>query len=240
MHVRRIVASALAGLTLTLVGTASAHEKGEKKEANIERVRRDPHGRVTGVILDDGTELVGEVKNRQKLERIAISGDPVRVTVDADERLVLVNGRTFETVTIGDRDRTVVRPLIHNPLGIGGVPIWAVDHAAARLDDATTLGRFFVYGRVALVLKTDVGRPSGLLMDDGTQVHIVPRFSGALDGIEPGTQLRVEGLGTRDPQGLAMWALSIKERDYVHLDVERGEGAPEINIEGPFTEAESP
>jgi hypothetical protein len=230
MHVRRIVASAVAVGSFALAGTAVADQ--HQRETSIHSVRRDPHGQVSGVILNDGTELVGAA-NDQALKKVAVPGDPVRVTVDADDRMVLVNGRTFDTATIGDHDGAVLKPLVANPLGIGGGPV-ATDPDNARIDDATTLGRFFVIARVTMVLKTNVGVPSGLLMSDGSQIHVVPRFAGALSGIEPGMQLTVEGMGTRDESGVAMWALSIKQRDYVYLDVERGEGAPEINLTGPF------
>lgn len=127
-----------------------------------------------------------------------------------------------------------LKPLIANPIGIGGGPM-ATDAKAARIDDTSSLNRYAVTARVAMVLKSHVGAPAGLLLEDGTQVHVVPRLSGALASIKPGMELRVEGLGTPTQRDATMWALSITKGDFVYLDVERGEGAWEIGVNGPFT-----
>jgi len=233
MSVRNILGSVLALAALTLTSPTIAGEKGPKRSGNIEAVLRDAHGRPTGVILNDGTVLVGAVKDKELL-RAAVPGDPVQVTVDAAERLVLVNGRTLATATIGPLDRSGLKPLIANPIGIGGGPM-ATDAKAARIDDTSSLNRYAVTARVAMLLKSHAGAPSGLLLEDGTQVHVVPRLSGALAGIKPGMELRVEGLGTPTQRDATMWALSITKGDFVYLDVERGEGAWEIGVNGPFT-----
>ncbi len=234
MHVLRILAPAVAVPALMLAGAAGAGEKDPRGTGSVETLRLDAHGKPTGVILSDGTELVGDAKTKD-LMRVAVPGDPVRVTTDADDRLVLVNGRNHETTTLGPLDGSGLKPLIHNPLGIGGgPPVVATEPKNARIDDAASLDRYAVTERVSLVLKTKVGAPSGLLLEDGTQVHVIPRFSGALAGITPGMALRIEGVGTPRQRDASMWALSISRGDYVFLDVERGEGAPELNITGPF------
>jgi len=229
MHIKRILASASAFAAIAIAGSALANEQADP---TVQTLRLDPHGKPSGVILSDGTELVGVPGSN--FASVVTPGDPVRVVVNGHERLVLINGRTFETAVIGANERAALRPLLGHPVSIGGGPM-ATDADQTYLDDATSLQRFAVVSRVALVLETRVGARAGLLLEDGTQVHLVPRLAGSLANIEPGDRLRVEGLGTPAQHGSAMWALSIADEGFVYLDVERGRGAPEIGVTGPFS-----
>jgi len=219
-------ASALALAALSVVGSASA-------ETKVQSVRLDPHGQPSGVILSDGSQLCGEIN--QKLTRVAVPGDPVRVELAAGDRIVLVNERTSEGATIGPRETVDLAPLIARPTryGIGGGPPPMPPQGQTpyvHLDEASQLEHFAVVTRVALVLKAPSGAPAGLLMEDGTQVHVVPRLAGVLARFKPGESLRVEGLGTKNEHGKSMWALAITRDRTVFLDVGRGIGAPEIGI----------
>ncbi|MBI2390977.1 MAG: hypothetical protein HYV09_15405 [Deltaproteobacteria bacterium] len=216
----------LVGAITAFAGTAAAAEP----DVHVRTARLDPHGQISGVILTDGTELVAPMSER--LSRVARPGDPVRRAVSADQRRVLVNERTNEQVALGPRENEDLKPLVARPIGIGGGPV-ATDRDSLRIDDVSSLDRLAVTARVSLVLKSNVGAPSGLLLEDGTQVHLVPRVSGALGRVQPGDLLRVVGLGTQTESGASMWALFIIAEDQqVLLDLERGDGAPEIGLTG--------
>jgi hypothetical protein len=219
-------------------------------ERTVKAVRLDPHGRPSGVILSDGMEYVG-VAN-QNLLQVASPGDPVRVELGAGDRLVLVNERTLRGATIGPRAEVDLQPFVpyatsSPPTAIGGGPkdttfsdetfsdkVQNLGEGIApkRLDDAIDLGRYAVVGRVDTVLKTPTGAPAGLLMTDGTQVHVIPRVADVLARFHEGDELRIEGRGTRTGLGTSMWATAITQGRLVHLDLERGNGAPEIGVAG--------
>lgn len=225
MHVARIVAAVSAVALSTVAFHAHA-------DAKVRTVLLDAHGRPSGVILDDGRELVGEPN--EKLTQVATPGDPVRVELGAGDRLVLINSRTEEGATLGPREEVDLAPLyarpVAFPIGVGGGPQDTNASRELRYDDARSLFRFASLGRVSLVLKAPSGAPSGLLMEDGTQVQIVPRLAGVLAKIQPGASLRVEGVGTHDEHGSSMWGLSITSGRYVYLDAERGVGVPELSL----------
>lgn len=225
MHVGRIFASASALALGALLATPVVNADSE---TTVQTVRLDPHGRPDGVILADGTELVG--RDNEKLVRVAGAGDPVRVELASGDRIIVVNTRTTQGATVGPRAEVDLAPLYALPLpvGIGGGP---PAQPYPRIDDATSLERFAVVTRISQVLKAPNGAPAGLLLEDGTQAHVVPRLSGVLARLTPGTPVRVEGLGTRGQRGSSMWVLSITNDRYVYLDAERGVGAPEINVE---------
>jgi hypothetical protein len=76
------------------------------------------------------------------------------------------------------------------------------------------------------------GTPAGFVMDDGTQVHVVPGVAGAVaEQVSPGEVIRVEGRGTRTPMGTGLWAVTItRPNNLVLLDMTRGIGSPELNL----------
>lgn len=137
----------------------------------------------------------------QKLAQVATPGDPVRVELGAGDRLVLVNSRTNEGATLGPREEVDLAPLYARPVAFPqGVGGGPQDENA------------------------------GLLMEDGTQVQIIPRLAGVLSRVQPGSFLRVEGVGTHDEHGSSMWGLSITNGRWVILDAERGVGVPELSL----------
>lgn len=204
----------------------------------VRAVRLDPHGAPTGVILSDGTQYVGTPS--RYLTTVAKPGDPVRVELGTGDRLVVVDTKTMLGATLGPRGAVDLQPLVEYPSrpsapsAIGGGPRdAAVSSAGApRLDDATELGRYAINGRVDLVLTTPNGAPTGLLLSDGTQVHVLPRVADVLSRIHAGDEVRVEGRGTKTAEGTSMWALGIMQDRRVILDLERGAGAPELGIVG--------
>ncbi|MGZ3455025.1 MAG: hypothetical protein ACXVEF_35810 [Polyangiales bacterium] len=224
------------GSALVLVSASGGVLHAEDLEDSIARrihktvraVRLDPQGRTSGVILSDGTQYVGVVNDN--LMTVAKQGDPVRVELGSGDRLVLINEFTNEGATIGPRPLVDLQPFY--PYAVGGGPRDEnrLQYQNRLTSDAADLGRFAVVGKVELVLKSPTGAPEGLLMDDGTQVHVLPRVSDVVARFRPGDELRVEGKGTRGVNGNAMWAVSITKDRTVFLDLERGQGAPEIGI----------
>jgi hypothetical protein len=207
----------------------------ERLQRTVRTVRFDPHGKPAGVILSDGTEYIGNANDA--LLRVAIPGDPVRIEIGSGDRLVLVNTLTARGATLGPRAEVDLQPFAPPPTAIGGGPQDGTTNQgevqpAKPLDDAASLGRYAIDGRVDLVLTSPTGAPAGLLLADGTQVHVIPRVADVLMRFKPGDAIRVEGRGTRVGKSVAIWALSISRGRLVYLDLERGRGAPEIGVAG--------
>jgi len=200
----------------------------ERLQRTVRSVRYDPHGRPAGVILSDGTEYIGNANDA--LLRVAIPGDPVRIEVGAGDRLVLVNTLTARGATLGPRAEVDLQPFAPTAIGCG--PQDTTTNQSARLDDAASLGHYAIDGRVDLVLTSPTGATAGLLLTDGTQVHVIPRVADVLMRFKPGDAIRVEGRGTRVGKSVSVWALSISRDRLVYLDLERGHGAPEIGVAG--------
>jgi hypothetical protein len=227
----------------TGTGDAKANEAFERLRANsvdrtVRSVRLDAHGQPSGIILSDGIQYVGNPN--KNLDTVVKPGDRVRVEMGSGDRIVVVNTKSMLGTTLGPRGSVDLLPLVAYPTSktapsaIGGGPRDAAVSSAGgpRIDDATELGRYAINGRVDLVLTTPNGAPTGLLMDDGTQVQVLPRVTDVLRRIHAGDQIRVEGRGTKTAQGTSLWATGIMQDRLVLLDLERGEGAPELGIVG--------
>jgi hypothetical protein len=208
-------AAALAAL-LSSALPAISHADG-----TVERYRIDPHGRVAGVILTDGTVVSATPSQMDVLRTNVRPGDAIHVALGPRNSYELENTRTERWVNLGQFDQ-VAR---------GGGPYNAAV-PYAQVDDARRLGTYTVQGHVARILHTPNGDRSGFLMDNGAQVWVVPGVDGALEVIHPGDQLRVEGRGTPAPQGVGLWALTItRPNRVVVLDMTRGAmGVPELAL----------
>ena len=234
---RRLALVLAAFSAFPLSALADAHPVGETGAASqpsgqpaglfingvVDQFRIDPHGRVSGLVLRDGTELVAPDPNAAALTSMVHPGDRIRTPYGPSGTLEVENLRSNQFVQIGTIDQ-VARG--GGPTSIGPV------QAYAPVDDASKLETLAVSGRIRTMLRVPNGAPAGFVMEDGTQVHIVPTVAGAVaEQVSPGDQVRVEGRGTRTPMGVGMWGLIItRPNNLVTLDMTRGIGAPELNL----------
>jgi hypothetical protein len=193
---------------------------GPQRGGVVDRFRIDPHGRVSGLILSNGTEIVVAGPRGQTLTALVRPGDRIRIPFGPSETVQIENERTGLYLPIG----TV------GSFARGGGP--ATDIPYAPIDDASRLHRITVRGHVHSMLSLPDGTPSGFVMQDGTQVHLLKRVAfAATKMISRGEPIVVEGRGTRSRMGTGLWAVKIMRPDRrVMLDLTRGIGAPELNI----------
>jgi hypothetical protein len=206
---------ATVGLFLALPAVAQA-------DGVVDRVRIDPHGRVAGLYLRDGTVIDATPSRGPSVQQAVRPGDTVRVTYTAEGQAMLFDRRTSQFVNLGPAGPTARGG---GPRATGPVTEYAL------VDDAMRLSAVTVQGRVTEVTHTQHGVPTGFLLDDGSQVSVVPDVAGVLDSVRPGDVLRVDGRGTRTPQGTSLWAVVITTSDHgAILDMTRGVGAPELGF----------
>jgi hypothetical protein len=218
MHMGTALRAAVAAVLLLAVPSSA-----RATDAIVVRWRIDPHGRATGVILEDGTAFATRPAVTMQLLQLVRLGDRVHTSQTPQGTEELRNLRTGQVVDLGPSDR-VARgggPLDPDP----AVPY-------ARVDDARGLQTLRVAARVARIIHAPGAiSPSGLLMEDGTQVYLVPGVATGLRSVRPGQALRVEGRGTMTPQGASLWAVTIsRPTGHVLLDMTRGIGAPELRL----------
>lgn len=215
MHRTQWLGGAVVAAAVALAVPALAHADGV-----VDRYRVDPHGRLSGVILRDGTEIVVTGAQAAAVSAAVRPGDLVRTPGGPQNTLELQDPRTGRTIDLGSID-SVAR---------GGGPVSAAV-PYARVDDARPLRAFTVRERVAYVTHTPNGDPSGFVLRDGTQVHLVPAVAGVTSEIRPGDLLRVDGRGTPSAYGLGLWGMTItRPTGLVVLDMTRGIGAPELGL----------
>ena len=192
-------------------------------EGVVDQFRIDPHGRVSGLLLRDGTELVAQGQTAVVLSGMVRPGDRIRTPVGPGRTLEVEDARSGRFVEIGTVDE-VARG--GGPISPGPVQPYA------HVDDASQLQRIAITGRIRTMMHVPNGAPSGFVMEDGTQVHIAPSAAGAVAGqVSPGERIRVEGRGTHTPMGIGMWGVTItRPNNFVLLDMTRGIGAPELNL----------
>jgi hypothetical protein len=188
----------------------------------VGQLRIDPHGRVSGVILRDGTELVATGPGAQSLATFVQPGDRVRTPVGPRGTLEIEDLRSDRFIQLGS-EADVAR---------GGGPESQPEVGYPRIDDASHLGRVRLTGRVRSMLHRPYGATSGFVMEDGTQVHVLNRLGRVVsEVITPGESIVVEGRGTRTPFGTGLWAVKITQPSgFVLIDLTRGVRAPELNL----------
>lgn len=201
----------------------AAPEAGARRVA---AVRRDPHGHARGVILDNGTAVVAEELDR--LFQVARPGEVVQIVASGRD-VELRNVRTGALVALGPRE-----PLTTAAIGGGPRAVPVPESAFPRIE-TRGLVRLNRTGVVRQVVHTTAGVPFGLVLDDGSQVYLLPRVSGVLSSVTPGERVAVHGLGTQAVDGTAMWAQTIARDDgRTVLDLGRGPvRAPELGLRGP-------
>jgi hypothetical protein len=230
----------LAGLALAGVFTTASTAFADDAPRTVTAIRIDPHGRSSGVILSDGMEIVGMSPFAGGLASSVRVGDPVSIALGAGDTVQLIDRRTLVVCDVGPREMVALEPLIGPPVG-GGPPDVTVDTGAnagekpgavTRIDDARTLTRIASDGHVTMITHAPDGAPSGFLMEDGTQVHVIPRASDLLRSMPVGAFVHVDGVGTRTRNGTGVWALAVTRPDgFVWLDVLRSvERAPELGL----------
>jgi hypothetical protein len=199
------------------------HAVGPLRGGVVDRLRIDPHGTVSGVLLRDGTELVATGAGAQQLATIVRPGDHIRAPYGPNDTVRIEDARTGRFVQLGGI-AAVAR-------GGGPASQWP-DFGYAPVDDASRLGPIAVSGRVRSMLHLPDGAASGFVMEDGTQVHVLNRVAFAMSKmISPGDSVVVEGRGTRTPIGTGLWAVKLTQPGGpLMLDITRGIGAPELNL----------
>jgi hypothetical protein len=190
-------------------------------DSTFERVRIDPHGRVSGLILADGTDVAAAPGEAAQLAQQVRSGDPIALERGPGNSFVVLDGRTGGRFALGSMD-SVGRG--------GGPPSSAVPYQL--VDNARDLPWMTTQGRVTRVLHTPNGDTSGLLLDNGMQVRIVPGVEGVVAAMRLGDIVTVGGRGTATPAGSALWAIRIAQPSgLVLLDMTRGRhGLPELGL----------
>ena len=225
----RLFGLALAGVAATFTFAASAHDDASR---TVSAFRIDAHGRPSGVILSDGTELVGMAPFAGCPVTSVHVGDPVSVAPGAGDMVQLIDRRTLSVCDVGPREMVELSPVLGQPVG-GGPPDATIDRGpAARIDDGRKLTRMSSIGHVTMITHAPDGAPSGFVMEDGTQVHVIPRVADELRQLPLGAFVHVDGLGTRTREGSGMWALAVTRPDgLVWLDVLRSRArAPELGL----------
>jgi hypothetical protein len=214
---KHLGAATIAALLCVVPAMASAH-------GTVDRLRLDPHGRVAGVYLRDGTEITAAPERAAALALAIQPGDAVHVVYNPQQQALLFDARTSRFVEL-----TSATPAFAARGGGPGAPAVAIPYA--RVDDATQLAPVRVEGRVAQITHTAGGVPTGLLLDNGAQVDVVPDVAGILDTLSVGDALRIDGRGTQTSAGTSLWALTITSaRRGVVLDMTRGVGAPQLGL----------
>ncbi len=219
-----------------------------RADAGFQRFRIDPHGRVAGLLLGDGTEIPASPAATAVLASSIHPGDSVRVTYGPTGEALLALQRTARFVDLGNANTPVgvtpadVSPQLPIPTARGGgpqivapfnpavptVPREAVPYSV--IDDASGLARVNTQGRVSMVTHTQYGVPTGFVLDNGAEVSVAPSVAGMLEDVHPGDALRVVGRGTTTPQGTGLWAVSITSNHGVILDMNRGPGPVELHL----------
>lgn len=224
MH-KRLVAGAFMALVSSLAAGAWAQAgPAAITEGRVESFRIDPHGRVAGVILQDGTIIAVPVALAWDLVRNVEIGDWVRTLPGPAQTVQLNNPRTKSVLALG--------PAEHVARGGGPPSREALPYA--RVDDVTGLERFAAEGKIKVLTHAPQGLPTGFVLQDGTQVSVAPSVAGVLRNLRPGERIRVEGLGTRGPANPSMWALTIsRPKGEVLLDMTRGIGPVEFGLAPP-------
>ena len=193
----------------------------------------DPHGRVAGLILSDGTEVPASPRASADLARWIHSGDSIQLTYGPRGESLLSLRRAGRMFDLGPANTPVgITPGdVSVPTARGGGPrsLEAVPYAV--VDDARPLARLTTQGHVTMLTHTSQGVPTGFVLDNGTQVSLVPSVAGVLADVHPGELLQIEGRGTSTPQGTGLWATSITTADRgVILDMYRGPGPVELRL----------
>jgi hypothetical protein len=223
---------AFAAIFMASSALAGSSQKGatEERASTVRAVRIDAHGRRSGLILSDGTELVS--LNVDRIAEVAKPGDQVYVAAAPNDKLQLVDRTRGEAVTLGPREVVDLGPFIGPPMG-GGPRISEGILEEPKLDDVSALPMLVQDGRVALITHSPTGDPSGFILDDGTQVHMIGRVAGLITGrIHVGDVLHVEGPGATSKDGRGMWAIAIsRPTRFVILDLMRNAGGvPELGL----------
>lgn len=183
----------------------------------------DAHGRVAGLMLDDGTELVGTSAQGDRILASFQRGDPVELTARGGAPVRVRNARSGRVLELAPSGSDAPASAAARARSSGT--------ARPRMDDVRDAARVEVTGRVAAVTHTPQGEPAGVLMDSGTQVHVLPRVAAVLRGLRPGDPLRVEGRGVYGAYGLGVWATTIVGPNQRRvLDLGRGVAAPELSL----------
>lgn len=214
------------GLTAALAiasYSAISHADDAQPARRVESMRVDPHGRVSGFILADGTDLRASLPDQ--LAASTAPGDLVRAPLGARGSFEVENLRTGRFVPIAD--------IASAARGGGPQPVGATAKVGEYplIDDASKLDRLATSGRVRSMLRSPNGMPTGFVMDNGAQVFTVPTVAdGVVEQVRPGDEVRVEGRGTKSAHGTGMWAVAITRGNAVLLDMMRGVGAPELNL----------
>lgn len=91
--------------------------------------------------------------------------------------------------------------------GRAGTDAFSADAAA---DAPAQLDSLRAEGKIARLLGSP-RRPRGALLEDGTVVRLSPRLAHRNRALlQPGTTIRVDGVGTRNPYGVAIEAFSLE------------------------------
>jgi hypothetical protein len=198
----------------------------------VQAIYVDPNGRDRGLILDDGTVLVGI--NAGLAAASARPGDRVAISVDDRNVVHVANTSRGETATFGPREAFARLPVSGPPVG-GGPIVGTTVPARGGVREVADLERIQRAGRVRLVLQSPAGVPSGVLLDDGTQIHLLPRVSAVLRSVRVGDHLEAVGLGSDRVEATAVWALTItRPNGQTLLDLTRGPiQAPELGLRPP-------
>jgi hypothetical protein len=215
-----------------VLATVSAAASVEQRSAAVFAYRVDAHGRLTGLVLSDGTELISA--NAEKMMTNIHLGDRVYVEPGPGDTLQVVNPVQQVAVTVGPRQTVDLGQGPGSAIG-GGPPAEGATgvNAEPRLDDVTHMPMLVVDGRVTLIMHTPVGVPTGFILDEGSQVRLIPRVAGVItNAIKVGDQLHVVGPGTTGPTGRGMWGVTISRPNrWVVVDLMRNViGAPELGI----------
>ena len=189
----------------------------------VDSFRIDPEGRISGLILQDGTEVVVPLQTASTLQSAIHVGDRIRTPYGPNNTLEIEDAASHRFVQLGTADE-VAR-------GGGPLPSGPVQ-PYAHVDNASRLPRLAVTGMVRKMLHVPNGAAAGFVMEDGTQVHLVPSVADAVaEQVSPGEMIRVEGRGTRTPGGTGIWGVTIvRPNNLVLLDMTRGIGSPELNL----------
>jgi hypothetical protein len=164
-------------------------------EGTVRQYLMNPHGEVDGLLLNDGTqinfpphmadELVGTVKPN---DRVSIQGDRERDSVVKAD--VITNSRTGQSVA---------------------------DHAPSWRDRRTpphlkrlSMNAMQASGAIVALLYAPRGEVRGLILADGTQIHVRPDVGDSVSRtLSVGETVQAEGYGTDNHYGRSLEATAI-------------------------------
>lgn len=183
-------ASAHAGRAGTDAFSAdAAADAPAQLEGTLARYLINPLGRIDLLQLDDGTLICLSPALGEGVAKFVRPGDRVRAIVARGHGRGEPHARALINVDNG-------RSLLETP-DLPAAPAPQLDSLRAE-------------GKIARLLGSP-RRPRGALLEDGTVVRLSPRLAHRNRALlQPGTTIRVDGVGTRNPYGVAIEAFSLE------------------------------